>query len=196
MVEDFCSRFKPCGSSPCLWNPTVSVFICECSKGVVLINQTCENKTYCTLDCQNGGKCVVDVDSKKQVCKCLSNYKGPLCQFYVLPSDPCVGPNNPCLNGATCTSGENFENGFNCKCTSGFSGSLCELVELMPEGATANNSDPDDTSATATTISPTNQQEQTTTSSKSSSINSKCAININSCFLLWLVCLRFLSIYT
>ncbi|KAK3512198.1 hypothetical protein QTP70_000408 [Hemibagrus guttatus] len=70
----------------------------------------------CTLQCQNGGSCVLNA-RKQQKCRCQPNYGGEKCEV-----NQC---RDFCQNGGTCTASPTGSP--TCRCRPGFTGPYCDL---------------------------------------------------------------------
>ncbi|GAA6071001.1 low-density lipoprotein receptor-related protein 1, partial [Tachysurus ichikawai] len=95
---------NPCDRKKCEWLCLLSPSgpVCTCPNGHALDNGTCVEVPapttvspggVCSLQCQNGGSCVLNV-RKQQKCRCQPNYGGEKCEV-----NQC---RDFCQNGGTC----------------------------------------------------------------------------------------------
>ena len=73
----------------------------------------------CSLDCQNGGKCIEETDVYR--CRCPEGYLGIYCETEINECD-----SNPCVHG-NCS---DMINAFSCNCSAGFVGLHCECTSI------------------------------------------------------------------
>jgi surface protein len=73
-----------------------------------------------TLQCRNGGSCVVDANRDAR-CVCAAQFTGQLCDLF----DACQS--SPCQNLGVCESNTTAAHLFRCTCRSGFTGPRCEI---------------------------------------------------------------------
>ncbi|XP_062842266.1 low-density lipoprotein receptor-related protein 1 isoform X2 [Trichomycterus rosablanca] len=118
---------NPCDRKKCEWLCLLSPSgpVCTCPNDHVLDNGTCveiRSPTtappggVCTLQCLNGGSCVLNA-RKQQKCRCRPSYGGDRCQV-----DQC---SDYCQNGGTCTTSPTGSP--TCRCRVGFTGPNCNL---------------------------------------------------------------------
>jgi len=70
----------------------------------------------------NGATCQVTGTGSTYTCKCATAYSGTNCQIF----NACF--NNPCLNGATCTTSGNS---YVCSCPQFYSGTNCQICKYF-----------------------------------------------------------------
>ncbi|XP_053083242.1 low-density lipoprotein receptor-related protein 1 isoform X3 [Pangasianodon hypophthalmus] len=118
---------NPCDRKKCEWLCLLSPSgpVCTCPNGHALDNGTCVEIPapttvspggVCTLQCQNGGSCVLNA-RKQQKCRCQPNYGGEKCEI-----NQC---RDYCQNGGTCTASPTGSP--TCRCRPGFTGLNCNL---------------------------------------------------------------------
>ncbi|CAH1802514.1 unnamed protein product [Owenia fusiformis] len=115
-------------------------YTCHPTTGEKLCEQNWGPPNNCTVkspniandpECPDAGNCRNDGICFKKTCCCRKNYRGDLCETYVLP---CDRPNAVvCQNGGTC---RNDDDTSSCVCPDGFTGRLCEN-RIIPGSSTA-----------------------------------------------------------
>ena len=126
------TNFQPSSSS------LSSAPSCDC-KGTGYIGKNCEIK--CSLDCQNGGKCIPaqeNNNNEEESCSCTkavvdgNPFAGLNCEYGATKSCMTMGSESKhsfCTNDGECSDivGDN-EQHRDCVCTAGFEGAYCEYI--------------------------------------------------------------------
>ncbi|XP_050541159.1 sushi, von Willebrand factor type A, EGF and pentraxin domain-containing protein 1 [Daktulosphaira vitifoliae] len=115
-----------CASQPC-YNGGSCIdlpqgYRCQCKNGFNGINCQ-EEKSDCRNDtCPERAMCKDEPGFNNYTCLCRSGYTGSNCDTTI---NPCLEPNNPCKNSATCTALK--QGRYKCECQPGWEGVHCDV---------------------------------------------------------------------